>query len=1287
MAVFVNPSSPLPPPSSFLRPESDDEESFVVLSHSFSPECTGDFKSELVDAIETTTLQDSLVLAASALEQLNSSTPSFPSMPKANHNEMLSIPQPDVSVNSTILHSNELSPDEIQQKVDFLVEENLKLKEILHQNNLAMKKQFDTLVLWQEDVMAVHKSHKEKFAETKNYIEKIKVGKEELKRVIELKEAEIAEITKKLDKISSETVKKNAVLLKSSTENLAAFELECAKKKITGLEEQLCKEKLRTAEEVQEKQNLMTKLSDKEQELMESRASNVKISMSFDKLKKERESLEAVLLDEIKSLKDQLVNASKENNESEYLQEQLMAAQMHITKLELLRNEDKDVINNSAEKLQIVENEVKEVTAYTDVLKVQLDLYKTDFEAEQTAKQDIKMEKEKIVDDLQNLQKRNEQLLKELEQLRSNDFVHVSQEEAASAPAELDFLGFTAETVNRSAELSALYADTLECFISNFSNCMDTNRERPSLNMNNLFKKYHKDNSVISKSINIDNDSGYISQNIESSSSVDSSDPRPIAIPQNDFKQVFLNEDTLLEKPNLFPKPSEVTEELPEFCHLYFMSSIPNDIVINSSTISEDTTFSGFDTEESKVLDYSGVIPIATPILVNSVTLESIENEEVVQEKENQENENMKRINLETENTLSSIQSRMMDANCNMSLFESFYSFVCKLYTKNESLLEDSNIASIDPSQLHINNSQLQHKPVETSPDKNSYLELKSKEEAPKDTEQKKNNSTPVKQKIKPLAAITPDLFSDDETTEPAPENTSKIINDVMFTNDNDYKLLKCTRESLGGLPPPPSITVLHISASEILDRLKENNHLFMTTDDLQNIENRKKSLLLNCVESDIKGKEFPDIMNLRYHGLHYNRSKVSEDFEHLCIKYTERYIGAETESTCTSFHTNASTPSKHKLKCRRVAKSPGKRLSHLARRRITFSKDSLQSSVNSANCSFIGSRTRQIMVDARKYELLARRKSPKKKSPRKTPSKSPRKRANTPNSSGKKKYMSQLSSQAIEGSLSSISSRPSATKRALFQSPPNKDSSSNSLLSLFNSARRKMTPKRTLFKSPDKQSPSRINEVCDRKRKRTDDDEQPNKISINDCIDKVELNLSNKSISSSQDITKHRTKKLMWTVAEALRSQNIDLKHPHFKVYASVLARVVRHFLPNLFTNGPRPEGSTTESMLRIARQYVFAVTRGKTVDEILKEAQKHKSRIRKPSGYVGLDKVNDTTETLQLKNKENILQDRINIMGHDSAEKSTSFNKGIRSENVERIRRVINFGEDSKVSDTSIR
>lgn len=83
-----------------------------------------------------------------------------------------------------------------------------------------------------------------------------------------------------------------------------------------------------------------------------------------------------------------------------------------------------------------------------------------------------------------------------------------------------------------------------------------------------------------------------------------------------------------------------------------------------------------------------------------------------------------------------------------------------------------------------------------------------------------------------------------------------------------------------------------------------------------------------------------------------------------LCDKYQKRFVGAEMQSTCTVFETqNMSSPVKRKTtKPRWGGKSPGRRLSHLARRRITFSSANLQA----GGSSLAGSRARQMLVDSK---------------------------------------------------------------------------------------------------------------------------------------------------------------------------------------------------------------------------------------------------------------------------------------------------------------------------------
>lgn len=68
----------------------------------------------------------------------------------------------------------------------------------------------------------------------------------------------------------------------------------------------------------------------------------------------------------------------------------------------------------------------------------QLEVYKSDFEAEQRVKNEVKAERDQLTDDLQHIQRRNQQLMEEIERIRGDNFVHVGREAftAPSAPQQ-----------------------------------------------------------------------------------------------------------------------------------------------------------------------------------------------------------------------------------------------------------------------------------------------------------------------------------------------------------------------------------------------------------------------------------------------------------------------------------------------------------------------------------------------------------------------------------------------------------------------------------------------------------------------------------------------------------------------------------------------------------------------------------------------------------------------------------------------------------------------------------
>lgn len=59
--------------------------------------------------------------------------------------------------------------------------------------------------------------------------------------------------------------------------------------------------------------------------------------------------------------------------------------------------------------------ELKTLAEQVDVLTAQLDIYKNDFEAERTARSELASEKDRVLTDLKLLQKRNQQLIEEVQ--------------------------------------------------------------------------------------------------------------------------------------------------------------------------------------------------------------------------------------------------------------------------------------------------------------------------------------------------------------------------------------------------------------------------------------------------------------------------------------------------------------------------------------------------------------------------------------------------------------------------------------------------------------------------------------------------------------------------------------------------------------------------------------------------------------------------------------------------------------------------------------------------------
>lgn len=366
-----------------------------------------------------------------------------------------------------------------------------------------------------------------------------------------------------------------------------------------------------------------------------------------------------------------------------------------------------------------------------------------------------------------------------------------------------------------------------------------------------------------------------------------------------------------------------------------------------------------------------------------------------------------------------------------------------------------------------------------------------------------------------------------------------------------------------------------------------------------------KQSLLYYTVnEKEVATLSWPEAYHHKFHGIHYNRNKAVEEFEGLTSKLCNRYIGAETQSTCTVWFSKpapGSAKKRNHLAKHNNGQSPTKRLSHLTRRRKIFS---------SANLQGLALNNKRLVVLNIKKPTVKKGKSPRGKSPR---GKSPR---GTPRSSTKKKVARRL---VLDGP-SPLKSKIEMSKRALFQSPPPERAGPSKLLTTGSNPQ---SIKRALFTQNTKENDSEKSQKAaiepeSRKRKSEEELEGPQckwikSLSFDGSHELHNTTMPSWERHSSSDIIEkgkslnegkcelsdtHR-KKLLWAVAEALRDKGIGMTHPQFKQYATNLARTIKKLMPDLENkNIPRKPGSTSDRMLKLAKYHVLFVIDARTAD-----------------------------------------------------------------------------------------
>lgn len=162
------------------------------------------------------------------------------------------------------------------------------------------------------------------------------------------------------------------------------------------------------------------------------------------------------------------------------------------------------------------------------------------------------------------------------------------------------------------------------------------------------------------------------------------------------------------------------------------------------------------------------------------------------------------------------------------------------------------------------------------------------------------------------------------------------IADDRKHIYENEKIILNRIQNSLAGVLPPPSVTILQYDILEMLTLYKQNSTKFNYTDyESNDVPERQTSAAAEfntCSNSsatsktytkclfkpshcfdDVDQMNWPQWLNVSAHGILYNRSVCSENIELFCMKYAERNIGAETSSSFT--YTSPSSAKKRNMR------------------------------------------------------------------------------------------------------------------------------------------------------------------------------------------------------------------------------------------------------------------------------------------------------------------------------------------------------------------------------------
>lgn len=155
---------------------------------------------------------------------------------------------------------------------------------------------------------------------------------------------------------------------------------------------------------------------------------------------------------------------------------------------------------------------------------------------------------------------------------------------------------------------------------------------------------------------------------------------------------------------------------------------------------------------------------------------------------------------------------------------------------------------------------------------------------------------------------VVNDENDDIDSDENPQESELMLINvEVKPLRDSDNFIMNRLQNSLSELSVPASITSLPLSLSEMLSTYKQN----LTKEPISEV---KSSALFipSHPFNNVLSMEWPELRDVKAHGIMYNRNDDCEEIELMRLRYTDKFIRAETTTSYT--HRNGPTSAKKRI-------------------------------------------------------------------------------------------------------------------------------------------------------------------------------------------------------------------------------------------------------------------------------------------------------------------------------------------------------------------------------------